>query len=114
MLPKKNRLIKRGDFASVYAKGSYLAYGGISVKYFKSGLPDTRIGFSVGKNYSSKAVDRNRMKRILRMACLSHLKKLAAGYDIIIMARRQSKKPDAAEYSLLLGKIFKNAGLEKK
>ena len=113
MLPKKNRLTRRSDFASVYAKGSYFTHGPVSIKFLRNGLSNTRIGFSVGKNYSAKATERNRMRRILRAACLSHLEKIVPGYDIVIMAKPANKGPDTTEYSSLLGKNFKRSSLMK-
>ena len=87
MLPIKHRLKKREDFAQVFSKGAYAGYDGLSIKYAKNALTESRIGFPVGKNYSKKAVLRNRTRRILQAASSEYLKTIKPGWDIIILIK---------------------------
>jgi ribonuclease P protein component len=111
MLPKKYRLTKNEDFSTIYSKGFYVASDGIAIKYIRTENPTTRIGFPVGKNFSKKAVERNRARRILREACASHLKSLKSGFDIIIMPQAKNKGLEIKSSTTALGKIFKKAKL---
>lgn len=66
MLPKQNRLKKKKDFDRVFNEGSYLDTPLFLVKSAKNNLKVSRFGFVVSKKVSPKAVERNRIKRIMR------------------------------------------------
>lgn len=111
MLPIQHRLTKREDFALVYANGSYVAVNGIGMKFLKRNTGQTRIGFPVGKNYSKKATDRNRARRLLREATRSNLALLKSGYDLTIMIRPEKKDLRFEELSKTIKELFKKANL---
>lgn len=113
MLPKKHRLTKREDFATVFSKGSFIGISeGVAIKILRNNLECTRLGFPVGKNYSKKATERNKARRILRSASLQYLKTLKPGFDIIVLIKADSFKDiDFKKTSLLLEKVFSKANL---
>jgi ribonuclease P protein component len=92
MLPYKNRLIKRKDFEGVHRQGKFFYFGNIAVKVRKNGMRESRIGFSVGINYSKKAAERNKIKRQLRNIFHEYLEKIEKGFDIIVIAKKEEKK----------------------
>lgn len=94
MLPSKNRLTKRTDFARVYRSGSFFSEGPISLKAVKNELELTRIGFSIEKKFFKKAIERNRIKRVLREAFRIKLKDLKVGLDIVVFYKKHEEKPD--------------------
>lgn len=87
MLPIKHRLKKREDFSTVFSAGAYASFDGLAIKYAQNSLPVSRIGFPVGKNYSKKAVVRNRTRRILRAACSQCLQEIKPNFDIIVLIK---------------------------
>ncbi len=107
MLPQKNRLTKRTDFANVYRTGRFFSEGPLSAKAASNELKSTRIGFSIEKKFFKKAVERNRMKRILREAFWKNLKNLKVGLDIVVFYKKSEKKPNLEEISELVEKIIK-------
>lgn len=111
MLPLKNRLKRREDFAQTFSKGAYAGYDGLSIKYASNSLEQSRIGFPVGKNYSKKAVVRNRVRRILREVCGQHLANLKPGFDIIVMIKPQNKNLEFQKTVDELKKVFQKANL---
>ncbi|EKE20266.1 MAG: Ribonuclease P protein component [uncultured bacterium] len=111
MLPLKNRLKRREDFARTFSKGAYAGYDGLSIKYASNSLDQSRIGFPVGKNYSKKAVVRNRVRRILREVCGEHLTNLKPGFDIIVMIKPQYKNLEFQLAVAELKKVFQKANL---
>ena len=111
MLSIQHRLTKREDFALVYAKGSYIACDGIGLKFLKTNNPFTRVGFPVGKNYSKKATDRNRVRRLLREAMRTHLPSTKPGYDLVLMIRPQKKLLEFNEAVIILKKLLRGANL---
>lgn len=111
MLPLKNRLKKREDFAKVFSKGAYAGYDGLSIKYASNSLTDSRIGFPVGKNYSKKAVVRNRTRRVLRKAASEYLADIKPGFDIIVMIKPTSQNVELRMISEELKKVLQKARL---
>lgn len=114
MLPKKNRLTRCEGFSSVYLKGFYAAENGIAIKYLGSDLPVTRIGFSVGKSFSKKAVQRNRARRVLQEICRFYMQSLKNGFDIIIMPKSGQESIEFEKTKDILKKLFTKANLFNK
>ena len=113
MLPKKNRLTKREDFSIVYSKGSYIGQDGIVIKYLQTNLTESRIGFSIGKNFSKKAVQRNRARRVLRETCRLSMTLIKPGFDIVIMIKLEYKDIEFKKIGEVLRQIFTKANLFK-
>lgn len=58
----------------------------------KNGRKETRIGFSIGLNFSKKAVERNRVKRRLRNIFHKHIKEIKKGLDIVVIMKKDKKQ----------------------
>jgi ribonuclease P protein component len=90
---KRRRLSRSGEFERVYREGSSHGSRHLVVYAFpredRDGEP--RLGVSVGRKLGG-AVDRNRMKRLLREAFWATSDELHDGLDFVIVAR-----PAAAE-----------------
>jgi len=89
---KRKRLSRSGEFERVYREGRSHASRYLVVYAFpRPGEDgDPRLGVSVGRKLGG-AVERNRVKRMLREAFWSGAAELAPGHDFVIVAR-----PDAA------------------
>lgn len=85
MLPKLNRLKKRKDFEGVFKQKKGYKENFLYLKAVKNNLKSSRFGFIVGKNFSNKAVIRNKTKRQLREAIRTNLPNIKSGFDIIII-----------------------------
>jgi ribonuclease P protein component len=92
---KRNRLSRSADFDRVYREGRSHASRYLVVYAFprsSSGEEEEpRLGVSVGRKVGG-AVERNRMKRLLREAFWDAAAELPEGYDFVLVAR-----PDAGE-----------------
>jgi ribonuclease P protein component len=90
---KRRRLSRSGEFERVYREGRSHASRHLVVYAFPR--PDDegepRLGVSVGRRLGG-AVERNRIKRLLREAFWARADDLAPGHDFVIVAR-----PPAAE-----------------
>ncbi len=89
----RGRLSRSEDFTRVYRTGRSVANRYLVLYYFERsepggpGIPDgTRVGFSVSKRLGS-AVDRNRIKRVLRETYWSISQSLRGSMDLVIIAR---------------------------
>jgi ribonuclease P protein component len=85
---KRRRLSRSGEFERVYREGRSHASRHLVVYAFPrpedEGEP--RLGISVGRRLGS-AVERNRIKRLLREAFWASADDVAPGHDFVIVAR---------------------------
>jgi len=85
-LGKECLLRKNREFDRVYSTGKRLHGKGFSVIWSENALPWNRLGISVQKK-TGRAVDRNRIKRIIREAFRLHRQVFPAHSDIVITVR---------------------------
>ena len=107
MLPSKNRLTKRTDFANVYRKGTFFIEGPLSIKVARNNLENARIGFSIEKKFFKKATERNRIKRLLREAFHQNLDNVRKDCDIVVFYKKSEPNPDLKIILELTKKIIK-------
>ncbi len=107
-LNKKNRLKKKRDFENVFKKGRAVNGSFLFIKYRKNGLDTSRFGFIVSVKVSKKAVERNRIRRILSEAVRGRIDGLG-GYDIAVFATKKiimaDKKDVIEDFLEMLNKI---------
>jgi ribonuclease P protein component len=86
---RRRRLSRSGEFDRVYREGRSHASRHLVVYAFpraESDDSDPRLGVSVGRKLGG-AVERNRMKRLLREAFWAGADDLRDGHDFVIVAR---------------------------
>ena len=94
--PKRGRLSRSAEFERVYRQGRSVGNRFLVLYSFprsSAGEPadGTRLGVSVSRKVGG-AVDRNRVKRVLREAFWEEAERLPAGSDYVVVAR-----PDARD-----------------
>ena len=85
MLDKKNRLVKKKDFENVFKDGKGVKQRFLYVKYKKSGLALSRFGIVAGKNFSKKAVERNKIRRRIREILRQKMADIRQGFDMVVV-----------------------------
>lgn len=107
-LNKKNRLKKKHDFDEVLKKKKAVRGSFLFIKHGKNGLDTPRFSFVVSANVAKKAVERNKIRRILSEAARNKTRSLG-GYDIIVFANNKitsvPKKDIADDLLRVLNKI---------
>jgi ribonuclease P protein component len=94
MLPQRCRLKRSRDFVRARRLGRSAGTSLLALYVLRTRTPDLRIGFSVSKKVG-RAVQRNRVKRLMREAVRPYLFDLRPSQDLVFIAR-----PPAADASL--------------
>lgn len=96
----RHRISHKRDFQAAYEQGVRRVHGVLAVYGRPNGLPESRLGLSVGKRVGN-AVRRSRVKRVLREAFRLMRTEMPAGYDLVVSVRTHRPLPfDRYEESL--------------
>ena len=85
-MKESQALTERAQYALVYQRGRAWADSLLAMKAVPNELSLSRFGFSVTKKVG-KAVQRNRLKRLLRE--ITRVQLIKPGWDIVFIVRRQ-------------------------
>lgn len=106
--PRTARLLTAADYSGVFGKNKRLSdrYWTILISRSQHGEP--RVGLAVAKKRAKRAVDRNRLKRIVRET-FRHSKAQLAGTDIVVMNRDHTLRASNIELRESLVRLFEKA-----
>ncbi|MBN8923907.1 MAG: ribonuclease P protein component [Rhodanobacter sp.] len=95
-LPRELRLRLAGDFAALRTSSGRLGGRCFHVRYRPNGLGHARLGLAISKRVSKCAVERNRLKRLLRES-FRRVRDQLPPVDVVVMAREQAAGLPGAE-----------------
>ncbi|WP_256091673.1 ribonuclease P protein component [Candidatus Thiosymbion oneisti] len=84
--PHQARLRRSGDFRSLFAQPVTSTDSCFAVFAQRNGRKPGRLGLAISKRYARRAVDRSRMKRIVRESFRQHRHSLQ-GIDLAVLCR---------------------------
>lgn len=84
--PPWARVRRQADFDRAWRRGRRARASSLVVVAVDNGSERTRLGLSVGRRIWPGAVQRNRLKRVIREAFRTVYDDLPAGVDLIVMA----------------------------
>ncbi|WP_139557251.1 ribonuclease P protein component [Methylotetracoccus oryzae] len=93
--PKSKRLLTKGDYRFVFAEPLRVCDAHLTVLARSNGTSAARLGLAISKKSLRRAVDRNRVKRILREA-FRERHAVLPGLDVIVMARNGCAEASSA------------------
>ena len=108
--PGHYHLRRPADFQSVYRSGAKRLSHGLVVYRLPNSCGHPRLGLSVSRKFGG-AVQRNRLKRLIREAVrLNRVSWKIGGADIVVIARKGAKRYGYLNVSTDLSKIFSKYG----
>ena len=113
MVARQYRLREEHDVKRVRSRGRAVAQGPLVVRYLKNALDPARNRYTViaGKR-CGKAVQRNRLKRLVREALRGYHPHLQPGHDVVVICRGTVEEmPTLTEAQASLATIFTRANL---
>ncbi|MEO7014692.1 MAG: ribonuclease P protein component [Dokdonella sp.] len=85
-LPRTARLLKAGDFAALRGNSKRISARHFLAEFSLNDQPTCRLGQAVSRRVSKRAVDRNRIKRLVRES-YRHVRSELPCVDILMIAR---------------------------
>lgn len=84
--PRGHKLTSADDFKAVFDQACKSISPELAVLSRPNALPYARLGLAISRKCSPRAVERNRVKRIIRESFRAH-GELLAGLDIVVVGR---------------------------
>ncbi|MCI0341243.1 MAG: ribonuclease P protein component [Planctomycetales bacterium] len=112
-LPGTARIRRKRDFASVMGQGRRFGDPLLAAKVLGNRLGQTRLGLAVRRGKGG-AVERNRVKRLLREAFRLSLPELPSGYDVVLMPQGVTGRTPLAELSRSLRALLARAAADPR
>jgi ribonuclease P protein component len=91
--PAEARLNQGDDFRRVFRRGKRSKDRFFTILARPNELGDARLGMAISRRNAGSAVNRNRLKRLTRES-FRHHKAVLAGFDIVVMSRRDASHAD--------------------
>ncbi|MCG8488561.1 MAG: ribonuclease P protein component [Chromatiales bacterium] len=91
--PRNRRLLKPDEFRRVFSEGRRSSDRFFLVLAYPNRSVYARLGLAVAKKHCRKAVDRNRIKRIIRESFRLNQARLT-GLDLVVVARHGAALAD--------------------
>ena len=105
-LPRDARVRRAGDFAALRQASGRLGGRCFSVRWRPNGLDHARLGLAISKRVSKRAVERNRIKRLVRESFRRARLDLPP-IDLVVMAREAATAVPGAELLVELDALWR-------
>lgn len=103
--PKTRRILKRKDFVNLNRSGKKVHTEHFAITVGRSGPGTNRLGITASKR-AGNAVQRNRIKRLVREFYRLNISRLPQGVDLVVAAKRGAADLDLRKVREELGAIL--------
>ncbi len=110
MLPRELRLTQSRRFQAAYRRGRSWSNQDLVLHVLPHPEPVMRFGFVVGKKVGG-AVQRNRVRRLLREACRTLVPGVLSGAEVVIVGRSAAAEAPLCRLTDGMRALFQRAGL---
>ena len=104
--PRTARLLKAGDFAALRGNSKRISVRHFLAEFRPTDQPTCRLGQAVSRRVSKRAVDRNRIKRLVRES-YRHIRSELPCVDILMIARSSAVKTPSSDLREDLAMLWK-------
>ena len=104
----ERRLRRRRDFTKVFSDGVRLNARGVTIIVRPNGLAHPRLGLVVARRVLPRAVNRHRLKRLVRESFRHNIEPLR-GLDIVMIAKRGVEKMQSRAVGEHLARLWARA-----
>ena len=104
--PAQRRLRRKSEFDATYARGRRFANGFFAVTASSNDKQGARLGMAVAVRTAGNAVERNRIRRIIRESFRLHQHDLPP-VDLVVSARPKARGAPGAELHASLAALWK-------
>jgi len=105
--PAHKRLRRKSEFDAAYARGRRFGNGFFAVTASSNDKFGARLGMAVAVRTAGNAVERNRIRRIVRESFRLHQHALPS-VDLVVSARPKARGAPGAELHASLVELWKN------
>jgi ribonuclease P protein component len=105
-LPRDARLRRPGDFAALRTSSGRAGGRCFHMRYRDNELGHARLGLAISKRVSKRAVERNRIKRLLRES-FRRVRHQLPPVDLMVMAREQAAGVTGTQLLLEIDALWK-------
>ena len=104
--PAHKRLRRKSEFDAAYARGRRFGNGFFAVTASSNDKSGARLGMAVAVRTAGNAVERNRIRRIIRESFRLHQSGLPA-VDLVVSARPKARAAPGTELHASLASLWK-------
>lgn len=112
-MKREFRLTQSTDFKRVRQSGKSYAHPLVVLIVLANEKDKSQFAVSAGRSVGN-AVERNRAKRLLRESIRPKIRQIAAGWDVIFIARRGAGQAHLSEIDQTITSLLKRAGILKE
>ncbi len=109
MLKKENRIRNKKDFDRAFKAGQSFYGKIVGLKVVVNNLTNNRFGIIISAKVSKKAVERNRLRRIIREKAKEVLYTITPGKDFVFIVHPEANKLEAQNIRLIIDKLLEKA-----
>lgn len=106
--PRSARVRTRAEYSSVFNGARRVSDPLMTLHWLKGDMP-ARLGLAVSRKVDTRAVGRNRIKRVLRNAT-RHLRPWMAAGDYVVVARSAAKTASNEQINDAFERLLRRAG----